>query len=1052
MKNTNWILFFCFLASFPVLAQPQASIKETNKVMKTYMFSDPNPVANPDNLYYPYFRFDGYADKGQEKSWKVIEMENDYIKVSIFPEIGGKIWGAVEKSTGSDFIYFNHVVKFRDIAMRGPWTSGGIEYNFGIIGHAPTSSTPVDYECRSNEDGSVSCFISALELITHTRWSVEINLPKDKAYFTTTTTWYNSSSVQQPYYHWMNAAYKAEGNLEFCYPGQYYIGHGGDKHLWPYDEERRNIAWYEKNDFGGAKSYHVIGKYNDYYGAYWHKKDVGSVHYAPYDEKLGMKIFLWGMARSGAIWENLLTDTDGQYVELQSGRMYNQPATGSAYTPYKHFSFSPQATDVWTEYWFPVKGTQGIAKVSPAGVLNVVKDSKQAVLYFCPLQKMETSIIVSAGGKEIYKKKIALDVFDVWKDSLVLKDIKEPLEIVIGDNQLVYNENSKNSDLNRPTQLPDDFKWDSLYGLYTQGEQFLNQNMYNEAEEYLKKTVEKDPYFLPALNKLGLLYYQQGNYKEALNRIRTSLSLNTYDGEANYMYGLINRKLSNRVDAKDGFSIASYSPSYRSAAYANLAQCYLEEKDWNKVIRYAEKSLKCDPNNQDAKFCIIVAYRKSGHTDKASGCISQILKETPLNHWARFESYLLNPSAEALESFKGKIKNELPHETYMELAEWYEASGCREEAMKLYAIIANYPIALYRYAYLLHLQGMDNKAGELVDKAENLSPEYVFPFCPGSLAALEWCSSIRPSWKLSYYMALLHWHSGRREEALTLLNQCEDATYAPVFLSRAMLQTGKKKEDDLKKAEKLSPDWRTGMALIKYYQQTSNKKQALSTAEKYHKKYPANYMIALKYAKALCDKGDYKKCLSLLEKTKVLPNEGAYEGRSVYRDANLYQAIAYLSKKKYNAARLSLEKSKIWIENLGVGKPFDSDIDSRLEDFIDAYIYEKQGLNDKAVSLYKKVADNSRNKENVFNSNTFLAIKALQKLGKQSEAEEMMGYWAKKHPESKIIQWCCAIYKEDRDKAEKLIQERNNIKESTPWENVRNDYNFNVIVAFFQWE
>lgn len=45
----------------------------------------------------------------------------------ILPGIGGKIWSAIEKSTGKPFIYDNHVIKFRDVAMRGPWTSGGLE-------------------------------------------------------------------------------------------------------------------------------------------------------------------------------------------------------------------------------------------------------------------------------------------------------------------------------------------------------------------------------------------------------------------------------------------------------------------------------------------------------------------------------------------------------------------------------------------------------------------------------------------------------------------------------------------------------------------------------------------------------------------------------------------------------------------------------------------------------------------------------------------------------------------------------------------------------------
>ncbi|MEJ0103452.1 MAG: DUF5107 domain-containing protein [Bacteroidota bacterium] len=143
---------------------------------------------------YPYFRFDGFTDKPVQKEWKVVELENDYIKVMILPEIGGKIWAAIEKSTNQSFIYYNHVVKFRDIAMRGPWTSGGIEANYGIIGHTPNSASPVDYLIKQKEDGSSSCLLACLTYSRVQNWSIEINLQPDKAYFTTHSTWYNNTS------------------------------------------------------------------------------------------------------------------------------------------------------------------------------------------------------------------------------------------------------------------------------------------------------------------------------------------------------------------------------------------------------------------------------------------------------------------------------------------------------------------------------------------------------------------------------------------------------------------------------------------------------------------------------------------------------------------------------------------------------------------------------------------------------------------------------------------------------------------------------------------
>ena len=130
MKNYILLsMLFCFsLSSF----SQTATISETTMTFPTYGYDDPNPIAKPGKIY-PYFRFDGYTNTPVDKDWKVIVLENDWIKLLIAPEIGGKVLGAIEKSTGHEVLYFNKVVKFRDVAMRGPWTSGGIEFNFGSI-------------------------------------------------------------------------------------------------------------------------------------------------------------------------------------------------------------------------------------------------------------------------------------------------------------------------------------------------------------------------------------------------------------------------------------------------------------------------------------------------------------------------------------------------------------------------------------------------------------------------------------------------------------------------------------------------------------------------------------------------------------------------------------------------------------------------------------------------------------------------------------------------------------------------------------------------------
>ena len=176
------LIFLFLIFSTSLIHAQKASIKEEKISFKTYAYSDPDPVAKMTK-HYPYFRFDGFTNTAIDKEWNFVVLENDYIKVYVAPEMGGKVWGAIEKSTGEDFIYFNETVKFRDISMRGAWTSGGIEFNFGSIGHAPSTASPVNYKMVENSDGSVSCFVGAPDLTSRTEWRVEIRLPADKAYF-----------------------------------------------------------------------------------------------------------------------------------------------------------------------------------------------------------------------------------------------------------------------------------------------------------------------------------------------------------------------------------------------------------------------------------------------------------------------------------------------------------------------------------------------------------------------------------------------------------------------------------------------------------------------------------------------------------------------------------------------------------------------------------------------------------------------------------------------------------------------------------------------------
>ncbi|RLC26177.1 MAG: DUF5107 domain-containing protein [Deltaproteobacteria bacterium] len=1052
MKNKIFVPLLLTFIFLTVMAHSQkdATIRETIKVLKTYPFSDPNRIPKPDSYYYPYFRFDGFAKEGTDKEWKVVILENDFIKVSIFPEVGGKIWGAIEKSTGHEFIYYNSVVKFRDIAMRGAWTSGGIELNFGVIGHAPTSATPVDYVIKTKEDGSVSCYISATDNFTRTRWETEVNLQKNKAYFTTTTTWHNPTPLVQPYYQWMNAAYQVDGDLEFCFPGANWIGHDGNAHTWPVDKEGRDLSWYKNNNFGDSKSNHVLGGISEHYAAYWHDLEFGLGHYSLYGEKLGMKVFQWAHSRSGGIWEDLLTDTDGQYVELQSGRLFNQPGSSSTKTPFKHFGFEAYATDVFEEYWFPILNTKGVKKANSFGVINIEKSHDGQMIYFCPLQKTVDEISIYRGGKLIEKIKIDLDVLETWTKNIGTNPSDEPMKIVLGDNKLVYAESPKENELNRPMEAPMDFDWNTTYGLFLDGQQWIYQNKYDRALVSFKKCLENDPNYSPAINQLAMLYYRKADFNNALEHARKSLSINTYDAEANFIYGLINKKLEKLLDAQDGFSLTSLKPSYRNAAYIELAKLSMIKGDFLVARQYSMKVIHSNSTDLEANKLMAVICRKGNNAEMATGFQNKMESIAVLNHFSNFEKMLLKGGENLKDEFIGLIRNEMPHETLLEMAQWYEDAGCVEEAIILLKLSESQAMVYFKLAYLNNEINDNNSSDTYLEKAVQSSPDFVLPFRMENVAVLKWATGQTDNWRPKYYLALLNWSLGNIEKAKESIVKCGDLPDYPYFyLAKAALfkgDTGYDGEGDLIKARELGKeDWRTSEKLIEYYLANSHVERALEIAKESIVKFPSNDVLRYVYAKCLMADGQYSACKKTLANTTILPSEGARYGRTTYRQACMMESVELYEKGKYSSAIKSAEQARLWPENLGAGQPYD--VDERIEDFFKAECLSRKGKTKQAEELYQSIISFTEQQKLKYSSTSYLYLVALTKVNKKDQIQEYLNQWEQSKPNDPLQRWSKSMIEKDFDNAQKIESQINTMTGGTPWDPKYADPEFEIVKA-----
>lgn len=961
--NVN--LIYCFLIlsillfNLQLYAQPNATVKEYNKVFNTYPYRDPNPIPQK-NIIYPYFRYDLFTNHAIKKSWKVVELENAYIKVLILPEIGGKIWTAIEKSSGKPFIYNNDVVKFRDVAMRGPWTSGGIEANYGIIGHTPNCATPVDYTIQHKPDGSVSCFIGVLDLLTRTSWQIEINLPKNKAYFTTSSFWYNASDDEQPYYTWMNAALKAKNDLQFIFPGNVYLGHEGQNHHWPVNQQNgKHIDWYKENNFGGYKSYHVFGTLSNFFGAYWHDDDFGMGRFSTRDDKPGKKIWIWGLSQQGMIWEKLLTDSGGQYVEVQSGRLFNQAEEKSNYTPFKHKAFLPHTTDTWTEYWFPALKTKGMVFANNVGVLNIIKHKNIINLYFSPLQNLNDTLLITSGKSIVYRQNLQLSVLQLLHQTIPINDSITNFTIKIGNGLFIYHSDTSQLKLNRPLETPANFDWENVDGLYTLGHENLIERNYSTAIQYLNQAIQKDSNYVPALVDAAIVHYRNADYALSLFFSRRVLSINTYEPTANYYYGLANQQLGMLPDAKDGFEIAALDPGLRGAAFTALAKIYLKEQQFNSAIHYAQLALNTNYYNVDADQLLMVIGRINKNTNLYHVSLQKLLSYNPLNHIAAFENYLANPNAQHKQQFLSTIKNEFPAQTFLEIAIWYFNIGLKSEAIQLLEMAPKNTEVQIWLAYL------NNQP-----LSEQLEPDLFFPFRNETNDILQQLMQRQKHWLLNYYSALIERNNNHEQLALQLLlSQGNAIHYAPFYAVRASLYPKNdsiKIWQDLQKAYQLEPSqWRYAQALIQFYINKHQLTQALSLAESTYQKDTTNYLMGIVYTNALMLGGYFKEALQVLHTIEILPYEGSTVGRNLYRKALLRLAIQAMGQQKYQQALQYIQQSTLWPFNLGAGKPYANMLDESLEDWLSYQNYVALHNDTTANIILKQLIQHSEQQLNI---------------------------------------------------------------------------------------
>jgi tetratricopeptide (TPR) repeat protein len=532
---------------------------------------------------------------------------------------------------------------------------------------------------------------------------------------------------------------------------------------------------------------------------------------------------------------------------------------------------------------------------------------------------------------------------------------------------------------------------------------------YNQALEHYLECLMKESTHSRALYRIAELYYRRAEYSEGLRFAKMILENDTYDGAGNFICGMILRRLGRLNQAEETFSVAARTMEYRSAAYLEIAGLKIQKEDFPGAVNYAKKALDFNRYNIAAYELLATSYRKLNNFHESEHTLDVLLEIDPLNHYARFEQYLLNPEDANLTSFKSLIRNELAHETYLELAVEYVNQGLEGEAIKVLEQSPRYPIVYYWLAYL-YRNTSEEKSNLYLNKAEEMSPFLVFPHRLETIPILTWAVEKDKSWKSKYYLGLIYWHILQGEKAAELFEQCGDIPdYAPFYIARGSLFLDIQSEychpcNDFSAAVKIDPEeWRTWHYLVNFLQANGAFQNEVENSEKAYDKFPGNPVIGTDHAKALLNSGRYKECLRVLEKVKILPQEGAHEGHDIFELANLSLAVEMAERGKYREALKYVGNSGNWPENLGAGKPYEPD--TRFQDYISAYCYEKLDKQNLADDCYNKIMTFSLNEGGQYGEpvNLFIANHILTDHGKKEEADMAMLKW--KTEQDSLCNW-----------------------------------------------
>ena len=914
---------------------------------KNPMFMEKRAYQGSTGKVYPLPVTEKISDKKEDVSYRAVFLENEYLKVMILPELGGRIQRAYDKTNGYDFVYYNHVMKPALVGLTGPWVSGGIEFNWPQH-HRPSTYSPVDYKISENADGSCTVFVGEIDKMYGTKGMAAISLYPGKAYIEIKGQLYNHTDLPQTFLWWANPAVPVNDYTYSVFPPDVnaVMDHGkravstfpiatGEYYKCDYS------AGVDISRYKNVKvptSYMAAHSDFDFIGNYDEKLEAGLLHVADHHISPGKKQWTWGNGDFGRTWDRNLTETDGPYIELMTGVFCdNQP----------DFTWlKPGEEKTFVQYFMPYKGVGHVGNATKEAALSLMQNDDGTVTakVYATADYKNAVIELSEKDENGQYKLVGTTAADLspttcYSAAFTPKKLQNCKVSVLHDGKVlaeykVYEK--KLEEIPSPAEYmkqPQDMKsLEELYLAATHLEQYRHATF--EPADYYLEGLKRDATDIRLNNGYGLLLYKRGRAAESIPYFKAAIKKQTwknpnpYSGECYFNLGLALEAVGRDDEAYDAFFKATWSAETQSAGFYWLASLAARKNNFESALEFAEKSMLRSWHNMKSRALKAAMLRKLGKD--TSALLNESIAIDPLYMGTLYENALAQGTSEAFAAWVKMMRSEAHN--YLELSLDYSKAGLYEDAIRILSACADgNPLLHYYQGYAYTKLGETEAAKATFVSGENANADYCFPNRVEEIRILEMAiHSLDAAPMACLYLGNLYYDKKQYAIAASYWQQAakQKPTLAMAHRNLAIYYFNKQ-HDNTKALEKMCAACTLDPAYPRNwleYDQLAAKlpiptAERLATMQQHMEQVTARDDLYLRYITMLNCAGRCEEALVALRNRLFHPWEGG-EGKVVaqYRFALISLAKRDLENGKPQDAFEKLEATLTYPENLGEGK------------------------------------------------------------------------------------------------------------------------------------